>query len=62
MWIALVSTELLSVLAMVTLLFGVPAFVVVVLAVLSGYIRYDAKQRLAELEDEQPSVPADEDR
>lgn len=51
MWLALVGPDLLSVLAVVALLLGVPVFVVVVLAVVSGYIQHDAERRLAELED-----------
>lgn len=51
MWLSLLGLELLPVLAVLALLVGVPAFVVVVLAVVSGYIRHDAERRLAALED-----------
>ncbi len=49
MWFALGNPDLLSVLAALVLLIGVPAFVVVVLAVTAGYIQHDAEQRLAVL-------------
>ncbi|TYL39228.1 hypothetical protein CV102_08050 [Natronococcus pandeyae] len=72
MWLALVGPNLLTILAMLVLLIGVPVFVVVVLAVVSGYIRYDAEQRLAALEEdadeesaggaETAGEPTDEDR
>lgn len=52
MWPALVGPDLLTILALLVLLVGVPVFVVVVLAVVSGYIRYDAEQRLAALEED----------
>lgn len=44
------STGLSAIVAMLVLLVAVPVFVVVVLAVLSGYLTHDATQFVAELE------------
>ncbi|MFC4438718.1 MULTISPECIES: hypothetical protein [Natrialbaceae] len=52
MWFALLSPDLLSILAALVLLVVVPVFVVLVLAVVSGYIQHDAEQRLAVLSEE----------
>ncbi|ELY51174.1 hypothetical protein [Natronolimnohabitans innermongolicus] len=63
MTLALVSAELLTVIAMLALLIGVPLFVVAVIAVVSAYLQYDAEQYLEELEakGETGEAPADED-
>lgn len=55
MSLALASPEILTVVAVVALLVGVPLFVIAVVAVYSGYVQHDATRRLEELE-------ADEDR
>ncbi|MFU8866338.1 hypothetical protein [Natronococcus sp.] len=60
MWLSLLGLELLPILAVLALLVGVPAFVVVVLAVVSGYIRHDAERRLAALEDGDTDDSGDE--
>lgn len=52
MTLAVLSTEALSLVSMFVLLIGVPLFVVAVIAIASGYIRFDAERRLEELEDE----------
>ena len=52
MWLPVLGPDLIPILAVLVLLVGVPVFVVVVLAVVSGYIQHDAEQRLAELEEE----------
>jgi hypothetical protein len=67
MWLSLVGPDLFSAIAVLVLLFGVPVFVVAVLAITSGYIRYDAERRIeafeAEAESEEvdpkPTVPGD---
>ena len=50
MWTAFVSADLLSVIAMLVLLIGVPLLVVAVIAVVSGYLQHDADRYLEELE------------
>ena len=50
MWTAFVSADLLSVIAMLVLLIGVPLLVVAVIAVVSGYFQHDADRYLEELE------------
>lgn len=50
MWPPLVSTEFLTAIAMLVLLIGVPLFVVAVIAVVTGYIQYDADRLLETLE------------
>ncbi|SEH15719.1 hypothetical protein SAMN04487967_2209 [Natronorubrum sediminis] len=51
MALAVLSTEALSLVSIFVLLIGVPLFVVAVIAVASGYIRFDAERRLEELEE-----------
>ncbi|SDJ54060.1 hypothetical protein [Natronorubrum texcoconense] len=63
MWLALVSTELLTVIAMLALLVGVPLFVVGVIAVFSAYVRFDAEQYLEEVDaSEGEQVGGDDER
>ncbi|WP_049921236.1 hypothetical protein [Halopiger djelfimassiliensis] len=50
MALALLTAEQFTVLAVVGLLVGVPLFVVAVLGVVSGYIRYDAARRFEDVE------------
>lgn len=61
MWFALLSPDLLSILAVLVLLVGVPVFVVGVLAVVAGYIQHDAEQRLAVLSEEPQEPQGSED-
>ncbi|APX96640.1 hypothetical protein [Natronorubrum daqingense] len=51
MALAVLSSEALSLVSMLVLLVGVPLFVVAVIAVASGYIRFDAERHLEELEE-----------
>ena len=48
--IAFLGSELLQALVIVFLLFGVPIFVIAVLAITAGYIQHDADAFLEELE------------
>ncbi|WP_137288680.1 hypothetical protein [Natronorubrum halophilum] len=61
MWLALVSTEFLIVIAMIALLVGMPLFVIAVTAIVTGYIQYDAEQRLEEFESDEGDVSVRED-
>jgi len=61
MWLALVSTEFLTAIAMVILLVGVPLFVVAVLAVVSGVLQHDADEYLESLETDDDGMPISED-
>lgn len=49
--LAFVTTELLTLVAVIALLVGVPVIVVTVIVIVSGYVRWDATRRLAELEE-----------
>ena len=60
--LATVSSEFLIGVALLVVLVGVPLFVVAVLAVVAGYIRYDAERYLEELEAPDGGEPADEHR
>jgi hypothetical protein len=62
MWLSLVGPELVSVIAVLVLLFGVPVLVIAVLAVVSGYIQYDAERRVEALEDEARNEGTEEPR
>jgi hypothetical protein len=62
MWLSLVGPELVSVIAVLVLLFGVPVLVIAVLAVVSGYIQYDAERRIEALEDEARNEVTEEPR
>ncbi|WP_247001982.1 hypothetical protein [Halosolutus gelatinilyticus] len=61
MWLSFVSPEFLTAMAVLALLVGVPLFVVLVIAVLTGYVQHDATQFLAELEEEEDSAGRVED-
>ncbi|WP_436344595.1 hypothetical protein [Natronorubrum sp. FCH18a] len=60
MTLALVSAELLAVMAVLVLLVGVPLFVVAVIAVFSAYVQYDGERRLEELADDEGSMREEE--
>ena len=50
MALALVSTEFLTAMGLLVVLVGVPLFVLGVIALVTGYIQYDAERYLEELE------------
>ncbi|ADB61484.1 hypothetical protein Htur_2607 [Haloterrigena turkmenica DSM 5511] len=50
MALALVSTEFLTAMGLMVVLVGVPLFVLGVIALVTGYIQYDAERYLEELE------------
>ncbi|NUB92870.1 hypothetical protein HTZ84_02635 [Haloterrigena sp. SYSU A558-1] len=50
MALALVSTEFLTAIGLLVVLVGVPLFVLGVIALVTGYIQYDAERYLEELE------------
>ncbi|ELY48344.1 hypothetical protein [Natronorubrum sulfidifaciens] len=55
MSLALVSAEFLTAIAMILLLIGVPLFVIAIIAVVTGYLQYDAEQYLEDLETDAPT-------
>ena len=61
MWLALVSAEFLTAIAMLVLLVGVPVFVLAVLAIVSGVLQHDADEYLESLETDDDGTPISED-
>ena len=55
MSLALVSAEFLTAIAMIILLIGVPLLVIAIIAVVTGYLQYDAEQYLEDLETDAPT-------
>ncbi|WP_440764224.1 hypothetical protein [Natronorubrum sp. DTA7] len=62
MSLALVSTELLTVIGILVLLVGVPLFVVAVIAVFSAYVQYDGERYLEDLDADEGSMRDDGSR
>ena len=63
MWLAMLSPETLTLIAVVVLLVGVPILVVAVIAIVSGVLQHDIDERVAErTEEEAVDRDAIEDR
>ena len=62
MTLALVSGEFLIAMALLAVLVGVPLFVLAVIALVTGYLQYDAERYLEELEAADGGEPADDRR
>ncbi|WP_339102932.1 hypothetical protein [Haloterrigena salinisoli] len=62
MALALVSPEFLTAVGLLVVLVGVPLFVLAVIAVVTGYVQYDAERYLEELEAADGGDSADDRR